>query len=336
MKALICKSPGTFEYAALPDPQVKPGALLLSIEQFGICGTDFHAYQGNQPYFNYPRILGHELCARIAEPNKNFNSDELVTVIPYLHCGSCQACMAGKTNCCTQLSVMGVHQDGGMCNYISVNSDYIIRGNGLDADELTIVEPLSIGAHAVSRADIRPNDQILVVGAGPIGIGTIFFAKRKGARVIVLDPIQSRLDFCAANFDLEDAIHGTTVDALEKLMSRFKNKLPSVIFEATGNLSAIEGSLPLLVHGGTIILVGLQKQHFNFSHPEFHKKETTLMSSRNATKADFELVMDTLRADTFPTNKYITHRCSFNNLKETFNTWINHREDIIKAVVKIN
>ena len=338
MKALICNSPGKFEYANLPDPEAKPDEIILRIRQVGICGTDFHAFEGNQPYFNYPRILGHELCATVADNNGQlkFKPGEEVTVLPYLNCGTCQACHSGKANCCTQLKVMGVHQDGGMCEYISVNPNFIVAGNELGTDALTIVEPLSIGAHAVSRANVQSRDLVLVIGAGPIGIGTAFFARKKGANVIIVDPIQSRLNFCSENLDLEGVIHGTTTDAQDHLMQRFKNRLPDIIFEATGNLAAVEGTLPLLAHGGTIVLVGLQKQNFSFNHPEFHKRETTLLSSRNAIREDFDCVLDSLRSGSFPTNKFITHRCAFNDLQENFNIWMSQRGEIIKAVASFD
>jgi 2-desacetyl-2-hydroxyethyl bacteriochlorophyllide A dehydrogenase len=338
MRALVCKTPGTFDYKTEPIPVPKPGEILLQMQRVGICGTDFHAFSGNQPYFNYPRILGHEISGRILENNSNkqFNQNELVTILPYLNCGICQLCRTGKSNCCIDLKVLGVHTDGAMREFITVNAEYVVNGSGLGADELCIVEPIAIGAHAVNRAKINKNDLVLVVGAGPIGMGIIYQAKQNGNKVVVIDPIQSRLEFCKRYLGADGIIDCTTDQAINHLAACFNGALPSVIFEATGNLSAIEGTLNLLAHGGKIILVGLQKHNFSFSHPEFHKKETTLLSSRNATKAEFINVINNLKSGTFPVKGYITHRCNFSNLKEIFNNWTTRRAEIIKAIVSFD
>src|SRR6478752_6005905 len=192
MKSLICKQPYHFEYADINAPELTPGHALLKIKRIGICGTDLHAFEGTQPYFNYPRILGHELGAELADldGNSDFKQGELVTILPYLNCGTCIACRNGKPNCCSSLKVCGVHIDGGMSEYYSVPSYALIHGAGLSMDAL------AFGAHAIRRAQIKTGEYVLVVGAGPIGIGTMEFAKLAGAQVIALDINEKRLAFC--------------------------------------------------------------------------------------------------------------------------------------------
>ena len=174
MKALICTEPGLLEYTEQPAPVFAEGNTILRIRRIGLCGTDLHAFEGTQPYFSYPRILGHELAAEIVQTdNADFTEGEIVTFIPYFYCGTCIACRNGKPNCCTAIKVCGVHINGGMAEYLSVPSYSLVKSQGLSFDELALIEPLAIGAHAVRRAAVAANEFVLVVGAGPIGLDEI-------------------------------------------------------------------------------------------------------------------------------------------------------------------
>jgi len=296
MKALICTKPGTFDYINCDEPLPQPGQAILKIKRVGICGTDLHAYRGTQPYFTYPRILGHELAADLIDTGgaAGFVPGEVVTFIPYFNCGTCIACRNGLTNCCTQIKVCGVHIDGGMAEYLSVPSYALVKSEGLGYDELAFVEPLTIGAHGVRRANLQKDEFVLVIGAGPIGLGTMEFAKIAGAKVIALDINEQRLRFCNDKLKVAFTINGSTEDVLARLKEITNGDMPTVVMDATGSLKAIENGLQYLSHGGRFVLIGLQKEAFSFSHPEFHKRETTLMSSRNATRADFEQVIDSM------------------------------------------
>src|ERR1700712_893094 len=198
MKALICTTPGQFEYKDIAEPVLTDGNTLLRIKRIGICGTDLHAYEGTQPFFSYPRILGHELAAEIVETQagNGFEIGEAVTISPYFYCGKCIACRNGKPNCCVSINVCGVHIDGGMREYLSVPTYSLIHGEGLGYDELALVEPLAIGAHGVRRAGVLPGEYVLVIGAGPIGLGTMEFARIAGGKVIAMDMNEGRLAFC--------------------------------------------------------------------------------------------------------------------------------------------
>jgi len=189
MKTLVCTEPGNFEYRTVREPALVPGHTIVKIKRIGICGTDLHAFEGTQPYFEYPRILGHELAGEIVEADgvTGFNEGEAVTIIPYFNCGICIACRSDKPNCCVDLKVCGVHIDGGMAEYLSVPSYSLVHSNGLSFDELALVEPLAIGAHGVERAGIKKGEFALVTGAGPIGMGVMEFAQVAGAKVIAMD-----------------------------------------------------------------------------------------------------------------------------------------------------
>jgi 2-desacetyl-2-hydroxyethyl bacteriochlorophyllide A dehydrogenase len=337
MKTLTCISPGQFEYGEQPEPALRYGNAILRVRRVGICGTDIHAFEGTQPYFTYPRILGHEIAAEVVDigTNDRFKVGDLVTVIPYFFCGGCIPCTTGKTNCCVSLNVCGVHSDGAMQEYLSVPAYSLASAKGLDLDALALVEPLSIGAHAVKRAAIRQDEFVLVVGAGPIGLGTIGFARIAGANVIVLDVNQSRLDVCTTQLHVQHTINAAKDNVTDLLNEITSGNMPTVIFDATGNLNAINQSFAWMAHGARYVLVGLQKGNISFSHPEFHKREATLMSSRNATREDFDNVMSAINEQLIKPSTYITHRTQFREVKDQFREWMDPANRVIKALVEL-
>ncbi|MGZ3946103.1 MAG: zinc-binding alcohol dehydrogenase family protein [Mucilaginibacter sp.] len=334
MKTLVCTQPGNFEYKTAPEPILTPGHTIIKIKRIGICGTDLHAFEGTQPYFEYPRVLGHELAGEIIDANGAavFLPGEAVTIIPYFNCGTCIACRSGKPNCCVSLKVGGVHVDGGMVEYLSVPSYSLVHGIGLSFDELALVEPLAIGAHGVGRAAIKEGEFVLVIGAGPIGLGTMEFARIAGAKVIAMDVNESRLDFCKNKLKVDHIINALSSNVIELLKDITNGDMPQVVIDATGNPGAINNAFQYMAHGGRYVLVGLQKGNISFSHPEFHKREGTLMSSRNATRADFDLVMSALAKGLIDPLTYITHRVNFDQVKEEFANWLKPEAGVIKAM----
>lgn len=336
MKALICTSPGSFEYRDIATPELQAGHALIHIKRIGICGTDLHAYQGTQPFFSYPRILGHELAADLVDSDgiSGFVPGEVVTFIPYFSCKKCIACRNGKPNCCVAIKVCGVHVDGGMVDYLSVPVDTLIKSEGLTYDELALVEPLAIGAHGVRRADVKKDEFVLVIGAGPIGLGTMELARIAGGRVIALDINDGRLEFCQNKIKVEHTINASTENALKRLEEITNGDMPTVVIDATGNQKAINNALQYLAHGGRYVLIGLQRDEISFSHPEFHKRESTLMSSRNATREDFEHVIRSMKKGLINPLTYITHRVKFGTVKDVFEEWLNPANGVIKAMVE--
>ncbi|MEO6638876.1 MAG: zinc-binding alcohol dehydrogenase family protein [Ginsengibacter sp.] len=335
MKTLVCIEPGVLEYRHATPPVLQPGQAILKVKRIGICGTDLHAYKGTQPFFNYPRILGHELAADLIEADgaHEFVPGEALTIITYFNCGTCIACRNNKPNCCASIQVFGVHIDGGMAEYISVPSYSLIKGEGLSYDELALVEPLAIGAHGIRRANIKKDEFVLVIGAGPIGLGTMQFAKIAGAKVIALDINEKRLLFCKENLKMDYVINAETENVLSRLNEITGGDMPTVVIDATGNKKAINIALQYLAHGGRFILIGLQKEEISFSHPEFHKREATLMSSRNATKQDFQYVIKAMKNGWVDPSVYITQRMEFDDLKEAFEGWLYDADKVIKAMV---
>ena len=337
MKTLVCNSPGHFEYSQGEKPVLSPGQAIIRIRRIGICGTDLHAFEGTQPFFQYPRILGHELAGELvaADGAPDFVPGEAVTFIPYFNCGTCIACRSGKPNCCTAIQVCGVHTDGGMVEYLSVPSRSLIHGQGLSFDELALTEPLAIGAHGIRRAGVAAGEFVLVIGAGPIGLGTMAFARIAGAQVIALDMNPARLQFCQQKLGVEHVIDAGAADVSEQLARITQGDMPTVVIDATGNQKAINNAFQYLAHGGRYVLIGLQKGDIHFSHPEFHKREATLMSSRNATRADFEHVVAAMKQGLVDPTTYITHRVAFDQVKTEFASWLNPATGVVKAVVEL-
>lgn len=335
MNALVCTTPGQFAYQQAEKPTLTPGRAILRIKQIGICGTDLHAFEGTQPYFSYPRILGHEMAADLIEADDapGFEPGEAVTVIPYFHCGHCIACRSGKSNCCQQLRVAGIHIDGGMVEYLSVPSHSLVHSEGLGYDELALVEPLAIGAHGVRRAGVQAGEFVLVVGAGPIGLGVMAFARLAGATVIALDLNEARLAFCREHLGVPHTINASAPNVVEQVRDITNGDMPTVVIDATGSLRAINTAFAYLAHGGRYVLVGLQKGAISFSHPEFHKREATLMSSRNATRADFDQVMASMKKGLVDPTTYITHRVDFDRVSDAFASWLDPATGVIKAMV---
>jgi 2-desacetyl-2-hydroxyethyl bacteriochlorophyllide A dehydrogenase len=338
MKQIICPEPGKLERREVARPIAEPGKVILKVNRIGVCGTDLHAYEGTQPFFTYPRVLGHELACEIAEGQGSdikFKTGHPVTFIPYFPCNSCIACRNGKPNCCTKIQGAGVHIDGGMTEYILVPEYALIDGEGLTPDELAMVEPMAIGAHAVRITEIRSDEYVLITGAGPIGLGVMAFAKINGAKVIAMDVNNARLEFAKKYFKADFTVNALDNPA-EQIAKITGGEMVTAVIDATGNKRAIEGGLELLAHGGRITMVGIQKESFSFNHPEFHKRETTLRSSRNATREDFNNVVENIRNGKINVSALISHHVAFDSLPELFPQLLNPKMGVIKAVIQLD
>lgn len=336
MKILSCVSPGAFNYIEGELPQISDGRAIVKIKRIGICGTDLHAFEGTQPFFSYPRTLGHELAGEVMEigENNEISKGDLVTVIPYFSCGICVACRNGKPNCCQKISVFGVHEDGGMQEFVSLPIASLVKREGLSLEQLALAEPFAIGAHGVRRAGVKPGQFVLVIGAGPIGLGVMEFARIAGATVIAMDINDKRLEFCRDVWQIPHAVKAGA-NARETVQEITNGDFCDAVIDATGSLTAINQGFQYIAHGGAYVLVGLQKGEIVFSHPEFHKREATLMSSRNATREDFDQVLDVMASGQLSVKKYITHRVGFDRVKDDFQSWLNPETGVIKALVEM-
>ncbi len=316
----------------------QPDEALVRVHRVGVCGTDLHAFAGKQPFFSYPRVLGHELGVEViavGQDVRNVQIGDHCSVEPYINCQKCIACRRGKTNCCVNMSVLGVHTDGGMRELFLLPARKLHPSCKLNFDQLALVETLGIGAHAVERATLQSGEFVLVIGAGPIGLAVMQFAMEKGAQVIVLDVNKTRLEFCQKQLGIPHVINGSDENVLEALQHITTGDLPTVVFDATGNPKSMMGSFDFPAHGGRLIFVGLFQGDVTFNDPNFHRRELTLMGSRNARPEDFINIIRLVEAGAINTDPWITHRAPFCDTVEQFPSWTQPETGVIKAMIDV-
>ncbi|MEO6015331.1 MAG: zinc-binding alcohol dehydrogenase family protein [Devosia sp.] len=337
MAALVCNKPGELAVAQRPRPVRGEGEALVAPRRVGICGTDYHIYEGNQPFLNYPRVMGHELAVEVVEApsDSGLEIGGIYVVNPYISCGTCIACRKGKFNCCTKIAVLGVHRDGGMASLISIPVGNLVRAEGLSADECAMVEFLAIGAHAVSRAAVSSDDRVLLIGAGPIGLGAALFASLAGGAVTVIDKDAGRLDAAARLVPNCKTVHAVD-DFAARLDAITDSEGFDVVFDATGSRTSIEEGFKYVTNGGRYVLVSVVKGDINFVDADFHRKEISLFGSRNALKADFERVIAAIKAGDAKSRDWITHRTSLSGAVQDLPKWVTDKTGLIKAVIEIS
>ncbi len=337
MLTIVLEKPGQFAAVERPESPAAPGTALVRVHRIGVCGTDLHAYAGKQPFFTYPRVLGHELGVEVIDPGDEPNSlraGDRCSVEPYLNCGTCIACRRGKPNCCTGLQVLGVHADGGMRPQFRVPARKLHKSSKLDYDQLALVETLGIGAHAVERAAPTKDDFVLVIGAGPIGLSVIQFAKVTGATLAVMDVSDTRLEFCRQQLGVQHTLKpgATAVEELKKIGG---GDLPTCVIDATGNPASMNGCFDLPAHGGRIVFVGLFQGDVTFNDPNFHRRELTVMGSRNALPGTFRQVIRLVEDGHVDTRPWITHRFKLAETPTVFPRDIAGNPAVLKAMIEV-
>jgi 2-desacetyl-2-hydroxyethyl bacteriochlorophyllide A dehydrogenase len=336
MKTVVCQSPGELRMGEVPVPVPGPGEVLLRVRRIGLCGTDMHIFRGTQPFLQYPRVMGHELSGEIvtAPEGSGLAPGDQVYVMPYLSCGECVACRKGKTNCCTRIQVLGVHRDGGMAEYLALPARFVFKTDGISLDEAAMLEFLAIGAHAVRRGAVGPGQRVLVVGAGPIGLAVTLFARLEGGQVTVLDTREDRLEFSRDVLKAPFTVRAGEGDK-EAMAALTEGEFYDVVFDATGNVKAMERGLEFVAHGGTYVLVSIVLDRISFADPEFHKRETSLLGSRNATADDFRTVLAAMKAGLVPTGLMNTHRTTLDGFIGVLPQWMDPASGVIKAIVEV-
>lgn len=335
MLTVVCESPGVLRAEDRPDP-VRGGAdVLVRVKRVGVCGTDLHIFTGDQPYLEYPRVMGHELSGVVAEAPAGgvLRAGDPVFVMPYISCGKCVACRCGKTNCCVNIQVLGVHRDGAFTELLVAPQAFVHKAEGVSLDQAAMVEFLAIGAHAVRRGDVGPGQRVLVVGTGPIGMAVLIFSRLRGATVTALDTRAERVAFCLQSLGADAGVQ-VGEDDEARLAELTGGEFFDVVFDATGSRPAMERGFRFVAHGGKYVLVSIVRDSISFADPEFHKRETTLLGSRNATMDDFHTVLAAMRAGRIPDRALNTHRLRLQDVPADFALLLDPAQRVIKAIVE--
>lgn len=331
MKTLLLEAPGSLAWTDVPEPTPMAGEALVRVRRCSVCGTDLHALAGKQPFFSYPRCLGHELCIEVVSASgSDLRPGDLCAVEPYYFCGECPACRAGKTNCCKDLKVLGVHIDGGFAPFITVPVDKLHCTRSLLPDQIALVEPLVIGAHGIERAAPLAGEPTVIFGVGPVGLAAAMFARAAGANLACVDMQADRLAFACGRMQL-----GTGFSPGEHLADELRKhfgQLPSVVIDATGNSQSMQATFQFAEHGGRIVFIGLFIGDVSFDDPNFHRRELTLMASRAGLTGTFREVihlMENGKVDVLP---LITHRFGFRETAERL-PQLHHESGLVKAMI---
>jgi alcohol dehydrogenase len=341
MRAIQLEKPLAFRAIEIPQPKPPgPGEALVRIHRVGICGTDYGGYLGKMPFYSYPRIPGHELGVEVLATGpgvENVKVGDRCSVEPYINCQQCSPCRRGHTNCCENHKTLGVMSDGGMCETMLLPARKLHVSGTLSFDQLALVETLAIGCHAVDRGNPQPGESVLIIGSGPIGLSALEFVRVAGARSIVLDLNEARLDFCKKTMGVDHTIlakgDGTEFSQLAEITG---GEGAHVVIDATGSHHSMGKALEFCAFAGRLVYVGITQQELQFPHaPVMHRRELSILASRNALSRDFSRIIRLIEEGKINTAPWITHHARFEEMIEAFPTWLKPETGVIKAIVEM-
>jgi alcohol dehydrogenase len=341
MRAIQLEKPHSFRMIDTAEPSAPgPGEALVRVHRVGICGTDLSGFLGKMPFFSYPRIPGHELGVEViavGEGVTNVRPGQRGSIEPYLNCQKCYSCRCGHTNCCESNQTLGVHCDGGLRPQFLIPARKLHTSAKLSFDQLALVETLAIGCHAVNRGKPAPHEHVLIIGAGPIGLSAIEFSRLSGAKTIVMDMNEGRLEFVRSRMKIPNTILTRNDGAeLTRLGELTNGQLADVVIDATGSNRSMSHALNYCAFGGRLVYVGITQSELSFLHaPVMHRRELTIMASRNALPGDFTGIIKHIEDSRLDTGPWITHRAEFDEMIAAFPSWILPETGVIKAMVKI-
>jgi alcohol dehydrogenase len=339
MKALQLEKPQVWRRVEIEAPaRPGPGDAVVRVHRVGICGTDISGYLGKMPFFSYPRIPGHELGVEVVAVGDGVTNVQLgdhCSIEPYINCQKCSSCRRGHTNCCENHLTLGVHCDGGLRPEFIIPARKLHISRKLTFEQLALVETLAIGCHAINRANAQGNESVLVIGAGPIGLSVIEFAKLSGAKTIVMDLNEQRLEFCRKVMGVSSTVLSTGDGSeVEKIREQTHDgSLPTVVVDATGSNKSMSHALNYVGFAGRLVFVGITTNEISFPHPLMHRRELTLLASRNALAPDFKRIIQLIEDGKLDTGPWITHRVAFDQLADVFPKYTQPESGVIKAMV---
>lgn len=341
MKALSLREPRHFEQIEIAEAAAPgPGEALVRVHRVGVCGTDISGYLGKMPFFSYPRIPGHELGVEvlaIGEGVSNVAPGDRCSVEPYMNDPGSFASRRGRPNCCERLRVLGVHTDGGLRPRFVLPARKLHRSTRLEWEQLALVETLAIGCHCIARAAPEVGENLLIIGAGPIGLSVLEFARLAQARIIMLDMNPQRLEFCRRVMHVEHTLeHKGEEPTIAALREMTDGNLPTIVIDATGSAASMSSAFQYVAHTGKLVYVGITTDTIQFKHPLLHAREMTVMGSRNALPEDFSRIISLIEDGRIDTRPWITHRTAFDDLIGDFPSFTRPETGVIKAVVDLS
>jgi 2-desacetyl-2-hydroxyethyl bacteriochlorophyllide A dehydrogenase len=338
VKTIIINKPGEVEIIEQAMPVRKQGEALLKILYGGICGSDLGTYRGTFAYASYPRIPGHEFSAEIIEigdNDRNLKPGMIVTCNPYFNCGHCYSCQRGLVNCCTSNETMGAQRDGAFSEYITMPIERIYDGKGLSAKTLALIEPFCISYHGISRANIQPNDKVLVIGAGTIGVLAAIAAKAKGAKVYISDVAENKMNYAIETFGLDGGILNDSPENFIKRVEEITNgNYFDVTIEAVGLPSTFQACIDAAAFGARMVQIGVGKRTHEFDFTLLQKKELNVYGSRNALKKDFLELIDLVKSGKVDLEKIVTNTYNLDEADKAFQDFSKNAASMLKVVIK--
>ena len=342
MKAIQLTEPKQFRVIDIPEPPAPgPGEVVVRVHRVGVCGTDYSGYLGKMPFFSYPRIPGHELGVEVVAVGEGVTGVKVgdkAAVEPYINCQTCYSCTRGHTNCCENHQTLGVHIDGGLRPLFTVPARKLHVSKKLSYEQLALVETLGIGLHAINRANPKADETVFVIGAGPIGLSVIEFAKIAGARVVVMDLNEQRLKFAREKMGVTETIlsHGVLADDVKTFTDLTGGKLGNVVVDATGSARSMVSAYNFVGFTGRLVWVGITQDELHFTQPLMHRREMTFMASRNALAHEFTRIIRLIEGGILNTDPWITHRAPMADLIGVFPDWLKPETGVVKAMVEVS
>ncbi|MDM8142587.1 zinc-binding alcohol dehydrogenase family protein [Megamonas hypermegale] len=337
MKTIIINKPGDVNIIDTPKPVRKKGEALLKVLYGGICGSDLGTYRGTFAYASYPRIPGHEFSAEIVEideNDRNLKPGMIVTCNPYFNCTKCYSCQRGLVNCCTSNETLGAQRDGAFSEYITMPIERIYDGKGLPAKTLALIEPFCISYHGVSRADVKAGDNVLVIGAGTIGVLAAVAAKAKGAKVYISDVAEKKMNYAVETFGLDGGIlndsHENFIQRVEEITG---GNYFDVTIEAVGLPSTFLNCIEAAAYGARVVQIGVGKKNVDFDFTLLQKKELNVFGSRNALKKDFLELIDLVKSGKVDLEKIVTNTYSLDEADKAFSDFDKNAASMLKVVI---
>ncbi len=335
MRALAIESPGTARIVERDVPTPATGEVLVRVARVGLCGTDLSTFMGKNPLVSYPRVIGHEIAGTVIGLGSDvagWATGDRVAISPYKNCGACAACRHSRPNACRNNETLGVQREGALAEFVAVPTSRLVRSTRLDLDRLALVEPFSVGMHAVQRGRVTADDTVLVIGCGGVGAGAVAGAAGKGARVIAFDLEPHKLDLARA-FGARETVRATP-EAAAEVLALTAGEGPDVVIEAVGSAATYRLALELVAACGRVVCLGWVKGDVPLEARHFVAKEMDLLGSRNAL-TELDDVVALFESGRIDPLKLVSDRIALDEVPETLARWATGTSGIGKVLVSV-